>query len=173
MIKIAVTGPESSGKTTLARQLAAYFGAPCVPEYARIYLALLGRPYTKSDLPAIARGQVRWEDTLAALHPPLLICDTDMLVLKVWSAFKYGNCDPAILHLWAQQRYDLHLLCCPDILWTYDPLREHPQQREELYLIYKEELQRAGVLFMEVAGNKQQRLRAAAAFVRELIEQKF
>lgn len=173
MIKIAVTGPESSGKTTLARQLSAYFDAPCVPEYARIYLALLGRPYAKSDLTAIARGQARWEDTLAALHPPLLICDTDMLVLKVWSAFKYGDCDPALADILAQQRYDLHLLCRPDMPWTYDPLREHPQQREELYLMYKEELQRAGALFMEVAGDEQQRLHVAAAFVRELMERKF
>lgn len=168
MLKIAVTGPESSGKTTLARQMAAYFGAPCVPEYARIYLALLGRPYGKSDLPTIAQGQARWEDTLAALHPPLLICDTDMLVLKVWSEYKYGVCDPLILDLWAQQRYDFHLLCRPDMAWTYDPLREHPHRREELYRIYKEELQGAGVPFVELGGHEALRLRHAVKACRRI-----
>ncbi len=161
MKKISVTGPESSGKTTLARQLAAFFGAPCVPEYARIYLALLGRPYTASDLPAMAAGQARWEDTLAALNPPLLICDTDILVVKVWSEYKYGTCHPSILALWQQKRYDLHLLCRPDMPWQYDPLREHPDQRWELYEIYRRELLAAGAPFVEIGGDEVERLRAA------------
>lgn len=165
MKKIAVTGPESSGKTTLARLLAAFFAAPCVPEYARIFLGILGRPYRQSDLPAIALGQARWEDALAALQPPVLICDTDILVIKVWSEYKYGACDTRISELWQQKRYDLHLLCRPDMPWQFDPLREHPDKREELYRIYRRELQSAGVPFAELGGNSVERLRAAVSII--------
>lgn len=176
MFKIAITGPESSGKTTLARQLAARFDAPCTPEYARIYLNLLQRPYTVSDIPAIARGQVRWEDTLQILankpekyksadFPPLLICDTDILVLKIWSEFKYGHCDPYILERWRECRYDLYLLCLPDIPWAEDPLREHPAQRHELLQIYRSELSASGVPFSEIGGSSLERLGAAVAAI--------
>lgn len=165
MKKIAITGPESSGKTTLARLVAAFFSAPCVPEYARIFLHLLGRPYGQSDLPAIAAGQARWEDALAALQPPLLVCDTDILVIKVWAEYKYGACPPSISALWQQKRYDLHLLCRPDMPWQYDPLREHPDKREDLYPIYLEELQSAGLPFIEVGGSEMERLRTAVALI--------
>ena len=55
---ITIVGPESSGKTTLARQLAADLGCPWVPEYAREYLDGLGRTYEEDDLQIIARGQL-------------------------------------------------------------------------------------------------------------------
>jgi NadR type nicotinamide-nucleotide adenylyltransferase len=176
MFKIAITGPESSGKTTLARQLAARFDAPCTPEYARIYLNMLKRPYTSADIPAIARGQVRWEDSLQLLagrpvesqnpdFPPLLICDTDMLVLKIWSEFKYGHCDPYILKAWRDRPYDLHLLCIPDIPWMDDPLREHPVQRHELLKLYRRELTFANVPYAEIGGSIRTRLSAAVTAI--------
>lgn len=179
LLKIAVTGPESSGKTTLSRHLAAWFNAPYTPEYARIFLQLLQRPYGAADLPTIARGQIRWEETMQLLAaaplgknchpglPPIVICDTDMLVLKIWSEHKYGFCDPFILQQWNQRRYDLHLLCMPDIPWVDDPLREHPHIRPELLALYRRELREAAVPFVEIGGTPSERLRTAVAAILE------
>jgi NadR type nicotinamide-nucleotide adenylyltransferase len=170
MVKIALTGPESSGKTTLAQHLAAHFGAPCVQEFARLYLDSIGRPYHAEDLPIIAHGQLGWEKALAKSNPPLLICDTDLLVLQIWSEFKYGHCQPAILQYLREADYTAHILCRPDIPWAFDPLREHPEQREILFELYLRALQQAGALFIIAEGAEEQRRQAAVRFVGELLE---
>lgn len=169
MLKIAITGPESSGKTTLARQLATFLGAPCVPEYARIYLNLLQRPYRAEDLHRIAQGQKAWEDVLACLQPAFLVCDTDALVLKIWAEYKYGVCPAYIQQWWEARPYHLHLLCKPDIPWQYDPLREHPHQREALYSLYLETLQQERAPYAIVQGAEMERLEAAVRSIRELL----
>lgn len=165
MIKIALTGPESSGKTTLAQHLAAHFGAPCVQEYARLYLDSIARPYDAEDLPLIARGQFGWEQALAVSNPPLLICDTDMFVLQIWSEFKYGHCPPLILQYLREARYTAHILCRPDIPWAFDPLREHPEQRETLFDWYLRALQQAGAIFVIAEGTEEQRQQMAEDFI--------
>jgi nicotinamide riboside kinase len=98
VLKIILTGPESSGKTTMAQALADTLGAPLVPEFARSYLAHLGRPYRRDDLPAIARGQQAWENWFAAnrlivngKESKTLICDTDWTVIRVWEEYKFGG----------------------------------------------------------------------------------
>jgi NadR type nicotinamide-nucleotide adenylyltransferase len=168
MVKIALTGPESSGKTTLAQQLAAHFGAPCVQEFARLYLDSIARPYDEDDLPIIARGQLGWEQALAKSRPPLLFCDTDLFVLQIWSEFKYGYCSPLILQYLHEARYTAHILCRPDIPWAFDPLREHPEQRDVLFELYLRALQQAGAAFIIAEGAEEQRRQKAEDFVRTL-----
>ncbi|HXH19021.1 MAG TPA: ATP-binding protein, partial [Chitinophagales bacterium] len=91
MKKIVIVGPESSGKTFLAEKLAAHFQCLWVPEYAREYLEKLNKPYTKEDVEKIAEGQLRLEDETAAKSKSLLICDTNLLVIKIWMDHKYGT----------------------------------------------------------------------------------
>ena len=167
--KIALTGPESSGKSTLARQLATYFDAPMVPEYARLFLSLLGRRYVEADLMRIAAGQLRWEEALAATGSPLLICDTELTVIKVWSEHKYGRCAPELSAAWARRGYDLVLLCRPDIPWAYDPLREHPEGREALFERYEAALASSGRPYVVVEGTAEQRLRQAVDVIKKAI----
>lgn len=157
-MRIAITGPESSGKTTLARGLAAHLDAVWVPEYARQYLEKLGRPYVYEDLEWIARGQREWEEKYAQEARDVLICDTDLLVMKVWSEYKYKRCAPYILEQLASRPYDLFVLCAPDIPWEYDPLRENPGEREELHAIYRRELEGMDVPFLEVSGSLEERI---------------
>ena len=140
MQRIAITGPESSGKTTLARALAAHFGVPWVPEFAREYLKDLDRPYVKEDLLCIAEGQLEAERRIASGRPSMLVCDTDLLVIRIWSQEKFERVDPRLEELVRGTEYHHTLLCKPDLPWEPDPLRENPHDRDRLFGIYEQEL---------------------------------
>jgi NadR type nicotinamide-nucleotide adenylyltransferase len=167
MIKVAITGPESSGKTTLAIGLADHYKVPVIPEFAREYLQELDRDYVQEDLDRIAEGQLR--STCAKVGQQLMISDTEMLVMKVWSEFKYGNCSPYIEQLWDDQQFDLYLLCAPDITYEDDPLRENPEDREELFEIYNSHLEEKGEHFVIISGNHDERLKQAVSAIDDLI----
>lgn len=167
--KIAITGPESTGKTTLAASLASRLphGA-WVPEYARTYLATLPAPavYTPADLEAIARGQLAAEAAAAALLPPAawLVCDTDLLVVLIWAEERFGTA-PAWLRTAALHpaAYAHRLLLRPDLPWQPDPLREHPDPAARAYLFdrYRQTLRAAGLPFTEIGGTGERRVEAA------------
>lgn len=161
--RIAIIGPESTGKSTLTRQLADYYGAPWVPEYARGYLEALGRPYREPDLLSIARGQLEAEDRQAATASGVLFCDTDLYVIKVWSEHSYGRCDPWILRQIAARKYDFYLLTCIDLPWTEDPQREHPEPRMRAYFYrqYLDIVLHAGTPWAVVRGTGDTRLQTA------------
>lgn len=166
MIRIAVTGPESSGKTTLAKTLAEELNAVWIPEFSRDYLLERNGSYDKADLVVIAKGQVNsWNESKDA---DLIICDTEMLVMKVWSDFKYGSTDPWILQALENQDFHHYFLCRPDIPWEEDPLREHPEQRDELFEIYLKELNDRELPFTIVEGNLEQRLNDCLFKIREI-----
>ncbi len=166
MKKIVLTGPESSGKTTLAAQLAGHFGTVWVPEFARQYLDGLGRPYTADDLLEIAKGQMALEDEMAgSATNGLLFLDTSLEVLKIWSEFRFGNCHPETLELMQLRLPDHYLLCLPDLSWTPDPQRENPEDREVLLDIYRREVISLGVPFSEVGGSSEVRFKNAVNMV--------
>jgi NadR type nicotinamide-nucleotide adenylyltransferase len=168
--KIVVIGPECTGKSELSAFLAEFFNTAWVPEYARGYLDHLVRPYQQSDLLAIAHGQLRIEEEFERDARQVLICDTNLYVIKVWSEFKYGNCEPEILTQIANRKYDLYLLTYIDIPWQEDPLREHPTKREQLYEIYKKEMVNQSVPFIEIRGERNQRREAAVAAIKKMLE---
>ena len=153
MLRIVITGPESTGKSELARQLADYYQTIFVPEFAREYLSKLGRSYVFEDIAMIAKGQLELEGSLAEKVEEILFCDTDLLVMKIWSIFKYGKCDPWIEEKVKSHRYDLYLLCDIDLPWVEDPLREHPGKREELFELYLKDLQQLDVEFAIISGT--------------------
>jgi NadR type nicotinamide-nucleotide adenylyltransferase len=159
--RIAITGPESSGKTTLAEALAAYYGTLWVPEYAREYLAALGRPYRFEDIGAIARGQLQREDRYAPWAKRFLFSDTEPIVAKIWSEFKFRRCDPWILTAIESRPYALYLLTDIDLPWEDDPLREHPTQRAPLFDLYYRELVARNLPFEVISGSRDNRLRKA------------
>lgn len=133
-MKILVTGPESSGKSTLARSLAWCLDGVYVAEEARYYLYELDRPYRQDDLDTIWQRQLEAEERALASGSSFVICDTGPEVLRVWSEVKYGSCSPLILEAVKVRRYDLVLLCYPDIPWSYDPLREAPDEAARMDL---------------------------------------
>ena len=161
MKKIVITGPESSGKTTLARQLAQHLKTQAVEEYAREYLNQLARPYVEADLEAIAKGQLAQEQAINTHESGILIIDTSLEVIKIWSEVRFGRVAPWILEALKKHRRDFYLLCQPDLPWEFDPLRENPNDRWLLYERYERELKSMQVPFATISGMGEQRFENA------------
>lgn len=172
MKKVVVIGPESTGKSTLSEKLAAHFNTVWTPEYAREYLEQLNRPYEEHDLLEIAAGQAALERQRAMNANKVLICDTDLYVIKVWSEHKYGRCDPRILNQIAQQQCDLYLLTYVDLPWEEDPQREYPDlaMRTYFYHIYKDIVTASGVKWADIRGDYEDREALAIAAVEQLLQ---
>jgi NadR type nicotinamide-nucleotide adenylyltransferase len=166
--KVVVIGPECTGKSELSKFLAEHFKTDWVPEYARNYLDHLVRPYHQEDLTVIAHGQLRLEDEWTRDANKILICDTNLYVIKIWSEFKFGNCSREILEHISTRAYDLYLLTYVDIPWQEDPQREHPDKREDLYQLYLKELKNQPVPFVEIKGEREQRRKTAVDAVEKL-----
>lgn len=163
--KVIITGPECTGKSTLARQLSEYFERPWLPEYARTFLSESQRPYNDNDLLTIAQGQVKKEDELLSKDHDMVFFDTSLEVLKVWSEWKYNSCDKYILDNYKSRPADLYLLLLPDMAWEYDPLRENPHDRDIIFDIYKKELESLGKPFEIISGLGLLRTRRAIKII--------
>ena len=132
-MKVIITGPESTGKSWLTRSLAEHYNIPYAKEYARQYLEQTGGAYEEKDLLKIARGQANLEEQVRKQKPQIILCDTGIEVIRIWSEWKYGRCDEHILKLARDLKPELYLLLKPDIPWVQDPLRENPTDRQELF----------------------------------------
>ena len=157
--KFAITGPESTGKSTLSKQLAEYYNCELVEEYAREYIDKLTHPYTQEDILQIAKTQKQIEFKKAKRADKILITDTELIVTKIWSDIKYQNCHPWIIENIEKQDYDLYLLCDIDLPWESDPQREHPHLRKHLFNLYKQELESRNLNFKIISGEKNERFK--------------
>jgi NadR type nicotinamide-nucleotide adenylyltransferase len=164
MKKFAITGPESSGKTTLSIELANQFNGIHVPEFAREFLTKTNCIYSESDLDTMAQAQV--ESWNLQTDTEIVFCDTDMLVFKVWSEYKFGRISTFILEALELQNFDHYFLCRPDIPWEEDPLREHPEARNELFEIYLKEIKRRNYPYTIIEGDLEQRLKLCKEIIR-------
>lgn len=172
MKRIAIIGPESTGKSTLAAAIAGHFDVPWVPEFARTYLEGLNRPYQEADLLTIAKGQMDAEDRITAespYPPPFLACDTELTVIKIWSEIKYGRVHPWIIKELQQRHYDHYLLTYIDLPWVPDPQREHPHMREALMERYLRECEERNLPYTLIQGKELERLSKAVDALEDLI----
>lgn len=166
MLKIVIIGPESTGKSTLCKQLAGHFNTIWVEEYAREYLLKNGTNYTFENLLDIAKGQIDLEDrkfAIAATDKSKMFIDTDMHVMKVWCEYVFEKCHHWILNRIAERKYDLYLLCNIDLPWVKDELREYPDlaSRQKLYHHYKDILINQRVPWVEISGDYDERFTKA------------
>lgn len=171
--KIVVIGPESTGKSMLCAQLAEFFKTDWVKEYAREYLISNGKEYTINDLDEIVKGQIRNEENaINQLDKSnnILFIDTDMYVMKVWSEYVFNACNNSILNEIVKRKYDLYLLCEPDLTWVEDELRTYPdyKTRELLYHYYKEAMTHQQVPWININGDCEQRLQKSIKAVNGL-----
>ena len=172
-IVVVVTGSESTGKTTLARDLAASFGTVWVPEFARTYAdglrASTGRSLDASDVQLIARGHVAAVDLVMPNATRLVVLDTDLVSTVVYARHYYGSC-PAWVELAAHARLgDLYLLCDIDVPWVPGPHRDRPHLREHLHELFVDALEALGARTVVIRGAWAERWDAAVAEITQLL----
>ena len=168
--KIVVTGPECTGKTTLATEIARRYGATLVPEYAREYLLQLDRPYNIHDLIHIARKQFDLITTAGMRGNTPVVVDTGLLVMKVWASVRFGKLPEEIKALHDAFVPELYVLCSPDIPWEYDTLRENPTDREDLFTRYLDEIRMSELPFCIASGRGEQRVASIEAALNDVFK---
>lgn len=168
--RILILGPESTGKSTLAEDLANHFGEPWVPEFAREYLELINRPYRYEDLLVIGQGQVELEDQLGQKAEKHLFVDTDLRVIHIWSEHRFAKTNPWVVEEIRRRKYDLILLTDTDLPWTPDPLREYPEleMRQYFFEKYRKLAEESGFPFLVVSGDREKRLKTAISAIENL-----
>lgn len=170
-MRIAITGPESTGKTTLTEYLSAHFGGVAVSEFAREYLENIGRSYNYDDILHIAQQQILSEDR-ASMKSKIVFCDTELLVTKIWCDDKFGRCHSWIIEELQKRDYDLVLLCNTDMPWEPDPQREDPDRRDYLMGLYRNQVANYYVNVVEISGDGDERLKMAWSVVSEFLKTK-
>jgi nicotinamide riboside kinase len=172
IIKIAIYGPESTGKTTLATQLSEYYKTVWVPEFARDYLQEKldsGRGICDiDDMLPIAYGQTKLENESALIANKYLFCDTNLLVTKVFSELYYNFCDSLLDKAARAHQYDMFFLTDIDVPWEDDGLRDSPEGRESVFDVFKQSLIDNKKPFITVSGDKETRLKKAVAIIEDL-----
>ena len=175
IIKVVLFGPESTGKTTLAEQLANHYQTLWVPEFMRKYLEekweLEKELVSKDDLIPIAKGQLKEEESTLKKVDKLLICDTNLLELKVYSEYYYDGFCPKFIEKEAiKNKYSIYLLTYVDTPWEEDILRDQPHNREEMFTIFEAELQKQGFPYQILKGNLEERFSRATKIIDGLLE---
>lgn len=163
--RVLVFGAESTGKSTLCRQLAAHFRTVWVPEFAREFYDEKGVNFEYSDVARIAYGQQESEETRAFDANRLLFCDTDALTNAIYSRVFYGRVPHFLQRLANERRYDLVLFCANDLPWQSDPQRDSVASQRALQQIFRAELESRRIEFIEIYGQGEARLQRAVAAV--------
>ncbi|EDP98475.1 ATP-binding protein [Kordia algicida OT-1] len=171
-IKIVIFGPESTGKTTLAKQLAAHYNATFVPEYSRILAEekqQKGEKLTSEDVIPIAKGQLRLE--CQAPKNTMLICDTDILETLTYARIYYPEFKSETLKKYvAKNTANLYFLTYIDTPWEADGIRDLPHKREEAFLQFQQTLKTYNQPYVLLKGNEQTRLQTAITHINKLLE---
>jgi len=172
IIKIAVVGPESTGKSTMSAYLAAHYNTIWVPEYARGYCEKLTEPPTWQDEINMFHGQLALEAELLPKANKLLICDTTFITVKIWSDQIFGKSPQEVVDELPKHSYDLYLLLDIDLPWQDDPLRDFPHMREHFMDVWHKELQALNARYVLISGTGEDRytgaVEAIEAFIGEL-----
>lgn len=167
ILKVVVTGPESTGKTRLASELASFFNTVWVPEYAREYISGLSHRYRYEDVENIAREQINQENNLLPEANGILFYDTDLIVTKVWFKVVFGRYPEWIDSVIINSPADLYLVCDTDIPWVPDPVRENGgKMRDTLMGLYIDEIESTGSSWRKISGSGQARTNCAIKVIK-------
>ena len=167
--RICVTGPECSGKTTLAEWLGSWLGTESVPEAARLYATRVARPLTVADYMPIAREHVALADAamerVRGSRRHAVVLDTDLLSTIVYAQHYYGETTEWLQREVCERLADLYLLCDVDIPWVPDGVRDRPTLRKEMFALFDAELERQRANVIIVRGDAEGRWEGAVAAI--------
>lgn len=166
--RIAIIGPQSTGKSTLAQELAKHYGTVWVPEYARLYAEQKQGELTVHDVDKIAAGHFDAEEALAQQCHLRLFVDTDAIMTTLYSRYYYQSCPEWVDALAASKTYDLYLLTAPDVPWIADRQRDPPDVRQDFFLSCKTLLEEKKSRFVIISGDWSERFEQAIAAVESL-----
>ncbi|MDB5283175.1 MAG: metabolism ATPase/kinaselike protein [Bacteroidota bacterium] len=161
IIRISITGPESTGKTELSEHLAAHYKTVFVPDYSRTYIEKLDRKYNHSDVLQIAKGIIEQENSMIHFAHHILFSDNDLVNIKIWLQYYKWHVPDWLEHEIIKRKYDLYLVCDIDIPWVSDNQRANPTDRLELFNAFVEALTSIGANIKYVRGKGEKRLTSA------------
>lgn len=167
--RVCIFGPESTGKTMLARRLAEHYKTAYVSEYARGLLNLKNHQVDYEDIPRIARGQAASEDAMARQANRVLFCDTDLITTTIWSDVFFKDCPQWIKTEASRREYDIYLLADIDVPWVDDPQRFLPDERESFLRRCINELESRGRKYERINGSWDERFEQAVRVVDDLL----
>ncbi|MBS2211037.1 ATP-binding protein [Carboxylicivirga mesophila] len=168
-ISIVFTGPESTAKSSMSKEISGIFGGYWIPEYAREYVEGLNRPYTYEDVEKIALHQKDSYERAVTSGQSLVIFDTFLIITKVWFAEVYNSVPEWLEELIGNVSIDLHLLCYPDIKWIDDGVRENESKRLFLFERYRSELENYNFAYEVIKGNGASRIEQAKNHINQLL----
>ena len=174
MLRVVLTGPECTGKTTLIERISYHYGIPFLPEFAVEYLESRKnkkKKYTMDDLLMIAAGQMFSENhallTTSMQEKKIKLCDTDILTIKIWAEVVFGKTDETIeslvdIFVKHRKNENIYLLCSPEgITWVSHPLRENPNDRHLLFELYENLLKKLELNYYILKGDIDSRFNEA------------
>lgn len=168
--KIAIVGPESTGKSAMAQFLSKELETIAIPEYARYYCAELNRNYTLQDEINMFYGQIAVEDALTPFaRNEILICDTTILNVKIWCDHLFEYTPEHILKEIKHRPYKGYLLMDIDLPWEDDPLRDFPNERAHFMGIWEKELTLLKANYIKVSGLKDERFQNGLTALKNLL----
>jgi NadR type nicotinamide-nucleotide adenylyltransferase len=169
-LEVVVTGAECTGKTTLARELGMFYGAPVSAEFARRYVDEVQRPLHAGDVEPIANGQIREEETALARAGALVVLDTDLVSTVVYATHYYARCPTWIVALARERLADLYLLLHPDVPWIAEGLqRDRRDHRQIVHDTFARQLRSWGARCLDVTGTWDERRQTAVGAIDELL----
>jgi NadR type nicotinamide-nucleotide adenylyltransferase len=168
-LRAVVTGSESTGKTTLAEQLARHYRAELVPEFVRDYAAARHGVIEFSDHGPIARGQMALEDAAIARGNSMIVQDTDLLSTVVYCEHYFGKCPAWIAETARERAPDLYLLCEIDVPWVADGVRDRGHMREEMQRLFREAVNQSGAPAAVITGDRSERFARATEAIDALV----
>jgi NadR type nicotinamide-nucleotide adenylyltransferase len=169
MIKIVLTGSESTGKTALAHRLGEYFRVPVAEEFVRLYAKQRDGRLDFEDHGPIARGQMASEDAAMARACELVFLDTDLISTIIYCEHYFGQCPTWIAQEARQRAADLYLLLGIDVQWVADGIRDRGDRRDEMQGLFRRKLEEMALNFIDIGGDANQRFDNAVAAVKELL----
>ncbi len=168
--RVCIFGPESTGKSTLTKNLAHHFQTCFVPEYARTHLEPRNGEVHLEDMEMIARGQMASEDALVRNANRILFCDTDLLTTCIWSHWLFQQCNTWIEDEAKKRSYDLYLVTDVDVPWVRDSVRYLPAERQSFLDRCIETLELHNRPWTLLSGNWDERFHKAVEATEALLK---